>query len=277
MRYKKFGLLSLAFSLLFALPWGFHKITQGFHPARLHPHLPYRPQWETPLPSQEQCAEISAALQQTFTFLDLGSQTHVFVSADGRYVLKLFRYNRSRFPWIHACKHRLHGNRRYKLALFPKIDKTLQSYAMAYREIPEWTQLLWVHLNLTHPSDMKIHLVDPIGRHWKLPLASYRFALQRRAEPLQTALLQAMQDAQNPHAVEEIIASLSALLRDRARKQIRNSDHNLWPNFGVLEGRVVEIDCGNYRICPDLANPAQEQEEIDRFLRPLYIWLRKTL
>lgn len=254
------GLIAICFSPLLK-----GQIALRFHPAKLQVWLPYREKWEGP-PLSEEIAQI---LRQPFHFLGHGSQTYVFESADGKNVLKLFRYNRSRFPLIRGVKSLFH--KKQKAPLFEKLDKTFQAYAMALREIPEGTGLLYIHLN---PSDEKIlptvRCSDSFHRTWNLPLDRFRFALQRKAEPFLDTLSAALEKEE---VMKGYIDSFLSLLKTRAAKGIRNSDPNMGPNFGFLEGKAIEIDCGNFRWRPELFDPVKQKEEICRFSSQLEEWL----
>lgn len=216
--------------------------------------------WETGAPSEE----ILQVLCQPFTYLTHGNQSTVFVSQDEKYVLKLFRYTRSRFPLIQKIKCALAQwtNQKPKRDLYTKTTQTLDAAYLAYTEAQEFTQVLFCHLNL---SEGKLPVVR-LGKV-RLNLDRYRFVLQKRAEPFKEALLKAKQDPQRMH---HLIDSLVALIMERSALGIRNSDPNLGPNFGFLNDEAVEIDFGNYRKAP------QQPQEIANYLLRLEHWLQQN-
>jgi hypothetical protein len=271
----------LIFLALFALaflysPFLIQRFTLGFHPAKLHPRLSTRAEWNGPPLTRDKEAEIVRILDQPFTYFNLGSQCYVFESQDKKHVLKLFRYNRSRFSWIHYLKMGFHrtAQQRVKSSFSTKIDKTFQACSMAYRDVPECTQLVYVHLNPCG-SLPEVSLSDPVGRKWTLPLGEYRFALQRKVAPFKATLIQ-LNESKKMDEMKQLLDSFLALMIERTSKGIRNSDHNLWPNFGFLDGKAVEIDCGNYRKCPELSHfPEMRIHEMERYTTPLFLWLYK--
>lgn len=242
------------------------KVTKHFHPSKLYLPFPYRHEWKSAMPSPE----ILEILKGPFHFLDNGSQMYVFESADKKTVLKLFRSNRSKFPFIHALKASLHEKK--KADLFTKLEKTLQAYALAFHQLPERTGLLYIHLNLTKNTLPTLEIQDPLGRKWHLPLDEYRFIVQKKAEPFKETFLLALQQGDD-EGIKRAIDSFLEMLKERVRKGIRNSDHNLGPNFGFIEGQVVEIDCGNFHLDETLLEPEQQKKEIRRFSSQLGGWL----
>jgi hypothetical protein len=217
--------------------------------------IPNRPEWQsTPSP------EILAILNQPFTYLAHGNQSTVFTSHDGQYVLKLLRYTRSRFPLIHNLKNALHNKPKHDL--FTKLNKTLHAAHLAATEASAFTQVVYCHLNLTENQLPLAHLASHT-----LPLDRQRFILQRKVTPFKEALLAARN---NPEEMHQLIDSFIALIHNRSSLDIRNSDPNLGPNFGFLNGNAVEIDFGNYRKAP------QQPHEINAYITRLEHWLAKN-
>lgn len=216
--------------------------------------------WETTAPD----SEILAILRGPFTYLTRGNQSLVLASQDGRYVLKLFRYTRSRFPLIQHLKcwtAQCHG-KKPKNDLFTKTRKTFDAVHLGCTRGKEFTQALFCHVNLT---EGKLPIVQCEGL--SLPLDRLRFVLQKRTQPFKETLLAARAD---PEEMHRLIDSFVSLIVERSALGIRNSDPNLGPNFGFLDGKAVEIDFGNYR------NGPQRTEEIRGYLCRLEQWLCKN-
>lgn len=230
-------------------------------PFKLHePKMAHHSAWETPPPS----LTIHAILSQPFTYLAHGNQVTVFASSDGQYVLKLFRYNRSRFPLLHTLKNFFH--KKPKNDLSTKIQKTFQAAHLAATRAAPFTQVLYCHLNLTE------HLLPTVQLHghrtFTLPLDKARFVLQRKATPFAEALLSHQND---PLALQQMIASLTTLIQERSALGIRNADPNLAPNFGFIGLQAVELDFGNYRSTPP------SPQDLPNYLHRLDTWLHKNL
>ncbi|HSX26948.1 MAG TPA: hypothetical protein VLE89_08095 [Chlamydiales bacterium] len=249
-----FFLLFLGVSL--SLPAGFKRLTHGFRLAKLQLDFPYHPEWER---SRNQ--EVEEILRQPFFFLNKGAQCYAFRSADDKYVLKLFRYD----------QRSLFFRNKKKSPLIAKITKLFDACKMAYDLAPEETGLLYIHLNPS--SDLpRIRCKDALGRSYRIPLNSYRFALQRKAEPFRKTLLKARN---NPLEMQKRIDQFLTLLEHRTAKGIGNSDPNLSRNFGFLETCAIEFDFGNYGLSPDLQLPQYQIPEMKRYTHRLRRWLKK--
>lgn len=85
-------LLSLFVPLMLAIPVGMKQLTQGFRLEKMALDFPFHPEWEIEGNASFQIREI---LSQSYKYLDRGAQCYVFASQDGKYVIKLFRYDQA--------------------------------------------------------------------------------------------------------------------------------------------------------------------------------------
>ena len=229
----------------------------------IHAHIPFNPNWAMPSLSDE----MLQILQSPFTYFAKGNQSTVFLSADGKYVLKLFRYRRSIFPTLTAVKNWM--KKKAKLSLKEKLMKTFNATHLAANEGKEFTQVVYCHLNLTK-HELPCVTLKVGKKSYYLPLDHTRFVLQKKVDPFKKALLSAKN---NPEEMHRLMESFAKLLLERSKANISNSDPNLGPNFGFLEGQAVEIDFGNYRkVAP---NQRRQKEELSRFLISLETWMSK--
>lgn len=230
---------------MLSLPAIAKRFTYGFHPAQLVLHFPFTYHWEA-VPNDE----LRSILTQPFHFLSKGAQSYVFESQDGRYVIKLFRYDRRVNPL--------------------KLKYLFQGCELAYRRARAETGLLYVHVN---PTPMKLpilHCTGPLGRKYQFPLDEMRFAVQKKAKGFQQTLLEAKDD---PPEMKKRILQFLTLLETRSNREIFNADPSLSRNFGFLEDRAIEIDFGNYRY----SEGAAPDHEVARFGAKLRKWLEKEM
>lgn len=224
-RFFLFFFFSL-FSL--SLPFGYKQLTSGFRLAKLWVDFPYDAKWDTVAD-----ANLESILGQNYQFLGKGTQSYVFESVDGEYVVKFFRFDRLKNE---------------------DIPQFFQSAKIAYDFLREETGLIYLHLNPTRSHLPILQCKDAIGRTIHLPLDQLRFAIQKKAIPFRSCL-----------GSKERLEQFSALLKKRAAKKIRNRDSNLSRNFGFLADRAIEIDFGSFYFDPDL----DEEEEVGRYLQKL--------
>lgn len=238
---------------------------------RLPPTLPfisYQSEWETDVITPE----IQQILNQPFYYLAKGNQTYVFESQDGQYVLKLFRFNRTRFPPVPQIKRwfaRLRG-KKVKDNFYTKMNKTFLAAKTAAMEAREFTQVVYCHLNQTENKLPVMELVKE-GSYF-ISLDKYRFVLQRKVTPFAMALLQAKD---NPEKMHALLDSFVELLARRANAGIRNADPNLLPNFGFFNNKAVELDFGNYRKLPHY-DDVLKAKEFSQYILRLQNWLSQN-
>lgn len=233
---------------MLSLPAIAKRMTQGFRLAKLELEFPNHSEWEVPFDPS-----LYAVLAQPFTYIGKGSQSYVFESKDGEYVIKFFRFDR------HLGIRCNHENQLKVLTVF-------NACKIAYDLLRDETGLIYMHLNLT-PLDLPIlHCKDPLGRTVRFNLNHYRFAIQKKAQPFRSTLLEARGD---PAKMQKRIDEFIDLLQSRTSKGVFNTDPTLSRNFGFLKDRAVEIDFGNYR-------PTSNHDqftEIKRYTNRLRRWL----
>ncbi len=212
---------------------------------KLRLEIPFREGWETSARLTQK--ELRDLLNQPFSFLDKGAQCYVFQSRDGKYVIKLFRFDQPHFL------------SKQKVGPFEKL---FSACLLAYTEAPEETGVVHLHLNRTMQELPILFATSPTGQALQIPLDRYRFAIQKKAEPFRKVLLR----AENK---EKLIDSFVSLLYSRIEKEIGNSDPTLHRNFGFLDGKALEIDFGNY-----FTHPSSKIGEMHRFTHRLRRWLK---
>jgi hypothetical protein len=252
-----------------SLPWSLHGLHWRFKLPVTHLHLPYQKSWDVSTISEE----TFSLLAQEFTYLSKGNQCYVFVSQDGNYVLKLFRYRYLRFPILQRIKNVGHMllKRRQRDAFYPKLNKTMTAASLAYAKAKCFTYLVFCHLNLTKNKLPKTTFHTP-KRTFQLPMDQYRFVIQRKVVPFKEAMKQV---DSNPEKMELRINSLLNLLKNRAKAGVKNSDPNLKQNFGFLGDEAVEMDFGNYRVMPD--DPEIAEKEFRQYEKRINEWKLKVL
>jgi len=265
---KKIVFFLLFNSLCLCAPVCMKRLTHGFRVEKMKLELPQNPEWEVPSLSSEDQQQLIHILNQSFRYLDRGAQCYVFESEDGLYVIKLFRFDQPQNP-IRTFFRTQIKKRSINSDPLEKIAHLFSACKLAYTLAKKETEIFYLHLNLTKNLLPIISLRGPLGRSFSLPLDSYRFALQKKAEPLKKVLFSSIDSGH----IKSCIDSLFSLLLQRSGKGISNSDGNLFRNFGFIGHQAVEIDFGNYGYSSDLLLPDRQKEEISRFVLNLRSWL----
>lgn len=264
---KAFLLLVLVCSSLY-LPLCMKQLTHGFRIEKMRLKSSCYSDWEVPPLSKDAHRRLMKLLDQPFYYLGRGAQCYVFESADQLYVIKLFRFDQRQNPIRTYFRTKIR-KQPAMMGSEEKISHLFSACKLAYTIASEETELFYLHLNLTENQLPFLLLKGPLGRSLSLPLDSYCFALQKKAEPLNKALLAALHADQ----MQLYLDSLLSLLLNRTSKGISNSDGNLFRNFGFVGQRAIEMDFGNYGYSPDLLLPSHRKQEIGRFTSSLRAWL----
>ena len=254
---KRFLALSLLVSFFCLIPVSFKRLTCGFKLAKMRLEIPFRNDWEISLLLPKE--EVLSILSQPFSYLDRGAQCYVFESQDGRYVIKLFRYDQSLF---------FKKKKKKRLGFNLKIEKLFSACILAYTKAKDETGVLFLHLNPTKKEYPILQAKGPIGQSLKIPLDRYRFAIQKKVTLFEETLLRAYR-LSDGESMKRCIDSLVVLLKSRANKGIRNSDPSLTRNFGFLGEQAFEIDFGNYS-----EEPFLKEKEVLRYAKKLRCWLK---
>lgn len=240
---------------------GWHIAKGGFAIPRI------RPFYLTLQASEPPSSVVKQALDQTYKYLGRGRQCYAFVSADGKYVLKLPRFDRFFVPfWLRALPFR-ERRRALSIAKEKRYHFTLDSFRIADEVLKEESALLYVHLGKTEFFQKKVSIVDRIGRSFFLSLDQTAFLLQEK-KPLMMPLFFDCLKKGNREEAKEMLEAFFALITSRARKGIFNKDPTFFKNFGYDRGKAVQIDVGSfYR--KDEGVRASLQETVDHFQNSL--------
>lgn len=218
--------------------------TDNFQLVHIEADLPPQSKWETLTPAPDD-------LNQKFYYLAKGAQCFAFVSQDNKYILKFVRHDHLRPNLITRCLAKLPFLKPLLQEKFTRKETEKEnhftSYKIAFDQLKEETGLVYLHLNKTQKLLPKIALVDKIGIEHLISLDSYEFILQKKAELLSDVLSHYIQKNKGDD-LKSILAQVIDLLAKRARLGIFDKDPDLNTNFGVLEGRVIQIDVGRFRI-----------------------------
>lgn len=183
---------------------------------------------------------------QKFFYLGKGRQSFVFESSDGKYVIKLVRYHKYRMPiWARIVsffnlltnyQKRILEERR------ERFQKAKDSYMIAYRDIKDATEVLYVHLNQTNYIKKRVKVVDKMGISHSLELDKIAFIIQRKIDSLSKVLPNLKLDDQ-----KKFIDSFFEILFWRIERGVASKDFtNLIRNSGCDGLRFVELDVGSF-------------------------------
>jgi len=264
---RKFLLLLVVGSTL-ALPLYYQGWAKPYRLTKSTIEMPFRQEWETAI-SEEKKEEISAILSQPFSYLGKGFQSYAFLSADGKYVLKIFRLEPSKLIYGRLFADfikRNVGAKTRRLRSSECAEDVFSASKLSFDQFQEETGLIWVHLNPKEGWPL-IEIRDHLGFSHTLDPSVTRFVLQRRADKLFHALYQALRT--DREAFYQMIRSFSSLLHSFKNKGVSPDDSKMPSNFGFLENQAIQIDFASNSL-----NFEQASIQSEKFRSKMRAWLK---
>ena len=186
LKYFLYTLLAIASS--FPLYRFCHHQTDGFTPRKIRtafvdqsiPHL------SSP-PSTPEIDEVKKILNQPLKYIGRGGQCYAFSTSDGKYVIKLLKYNNN-YPkiWFRLFPFPL-GFEPYRQQLISnkneKLKMEYESYRIALKDLRQETGIFYVHLDKDTLPDVQLELFDKINVHHVLPADAFQFYIQKKGTP----------------------------------------------------------------------------------------------
>lgn len=261
-----------------ALRAGYYWASDGFSLHKIQNTFPIDKQWHVePAASREQKL-LKKACNQPFYYLAKGSQAYAFVSADGQYVLKLFKcYHLSPVSWLAQLPLPENLSQLRNDAVTKrqkKIDETLASYKLAASTLRAECGLVAMQI-LPNPNfHQPVTIVDKIGRSYTIDLGNYGFIVQRKADLIYPSIAAwiANKDMQS---AKQAVSSIVALLVQRSKKGIQDSDPDLHKNAGLIGSNAIFIDLGSFHENRDAKKSTVYTADLLKITNNLKLWLQK--
>lgn len=243
----------------------YYKVTDGFAISNITSDLSYDEGRNTrPLTSSEK-ELVDQVLQQEFHYLGKGCQSYVFESQDGQYVMKFFKYQRFRTqPWLPYLTF-LPGMDEYYQAKIAKksgqLRKLLQSWKIAFDHLKDETGLVYVHLNKDPLSDKMITIYDKMGFKHTLFIDQMEFMIQRKAKMYCSSISDCMAYG-DIFAASQLVEQLLARLLSEYQRGLADGDHAIMQNTGVLDGKLIHIDVGQFALKEEIKDPEVYKQDL---------------
>jgi hypothetical protein len=260
-------------ALLLRLDRLFLKSNNGFCLHYIHVPLKTYPEWKATAPFPKE------ALSQSFTYLGKGSQTYVFESEDGKYVIKFYKFpsHMRSIGWLkHPFAYRFE-ERRKKIAEhnLSRFKLSYNSYFLATSSLPEETGVIYAHLNPSKNLHHSLTIIDKMGHPYALNLDEMGFIVQRKAQRL-FDLLDTVVATKDVSFGKKIIDDTIRVIQSRCSKGISDLDAMIHNNYGWLDGRAIHIDVGRFVKDPSVKNPLAAKKEVIRITQQLSDYLAKS-
>jgi hypothetical protein len=261
----------LFFVLFFALGKVSNKRTHGFSISKTRNNFPSTSPYLTQKNNIDE-ELIRTLLKQRFHYYKRGAQSFVFLSEDGKTVLKIFN---NRLKRLNAILSLVPWSTKNTEALKQRWNETSESYYIAKTMIPEETGLIYAHLNKESIAKQDITLIDPLGIEHQLSTLTTSFLLQKHSDLIYPVITQLMKDNKIDEA-KKTIAALVFLQRSLHKKGISNHDPSIRKNVGILDGRCITVDVGRFVLQNNQKDDTTLANDSKWVLRRFRKWIAKT-
>lgn len=236
--------------------WWYYNKVLGFSTAKISSNLSYNVRWAAEEPQLEELEQI---FSQPYSYLKSGTQSYAFVSQDGKYVMKFFRFNHLSHHWWDIMRPEKVKKKQENL------EKLFGAYKLAYECMKDDAGLLYVHLNKTSHLKRKIEVKDKHGRLFWIDLDQTSFCVQEKAELIFDHLKKILERGDR-EALQGAIQEMKNLIARRHQKGISDDDHAVTNNFGFVGDRAIQIDIG--RLYQDSMSNDEERiaQRLDQWL-----------
>lgn len=250
-----------------------HHYTKGFSLAKIEKEFRTKTCNETPLFSQPEL------LNQPFFYFSRGKQSFVFLSEDGKYVIKLFNNTYSqkiqRFQFISQFPFLKNWALKKADYFTFKQARAMQSYQIAKEKMEEKTALCYLHLTPSQDLPQTLTLVDSLNSPHTLNPNTIPFLIQKKVPLFYPTLKEMIVNNQIPQA-KKAISSLIDLFFWKYRQGIADSDPLIRTNYGLIETQAIQLDLGPLSVDPSVSDPIWQCKEVTRVMQSLRDWLKKN-
>ncbi|HXF28460.1 MAG TPA: hypothetical protein VN457_01300 [Chlamydiales bacterium] len=262
------------FLALVSLRVSYYWQSDGFSLGRIENSFPK--QYELARPSEEKLSLLKTICEQHFSYLGKGSQAYAFQSADGKYVLKLFKsYHLKPVPWLENLNvpafldtyKRFHIKRRKQRAKL-----ALESYKITHNLIPDECGCLFLQIVPSSYFHQPVTFTDKIGRTMTIDLAKHGFMVQKKADLLFPTIARLVQEKKMADA-KTLIHSIVNLIVVRSKKGIQDQDPDLHKNCGCIGLEAQFIDVGSFHTNEKAKNPEVYVNDLKKISRRLRLFL----
>lgn len=225
----------------------YYRATDDFRIGNMTHEIANRPEWDAAPLSAEEMAHVKKLLDQPFHYLGKGAQSYAFLSADGEYVLKFFKFKHLRqagwvsyIPSIPPFTKWKEDDRERKEN---KLISVFDGYMIAYNHHRAESGILYLHFNKTDHVLGSVTVYDKLGLARQIDLDQVMFIVQNKVKPMRGVIIQLLNQGDTAGAIAMINKTFD-LYMSEYRKGIYDRDHGVMHNTGYLtlnDGNVVAV------------------------------------
>lgn len=277
--FKKKTMKCLLYLCLFAALFGLYQFYTGdFRLANVSYRWENAHKWTTSPPSDASIQEIKAILNQKFSYLGRGNQTYAFLSADGKYVLKFFRFGHLKpvqwLEWLPNVSFVKKYRNQKRSSQEKRLSNNYQGHWIASTYDCENCGLKFVHLNPTHYLNIQATVIDRIGFSHVIDLDTVTFVLQEKALIARDVFHRLLEKGSLAEAYQKI-DQIFELYLSEYQKGVYDRDHNVIDNIGFSANRAIRIDVGKLRYDEEMKNKERYLLDLEeKVVRRINSWVK---
>lgn len=275
--WKKWGCFVLVILSLFGIARVYYRLTDDFRMANMTYSLPFEAPWKAPSLSLEEAQNLQQILDQKFSYIGKGAQCYAFVSKDGQYVLKFFKFKHLKpnfaldylpsIPPFKAFKESCVDRKMRKLI------KVFNGYDLAFRENRETAKLIYLHLVPTQNLQMKVMVVDKLGLERTIDLDEVVFLVQKKGDTLRTRL-KSLLNQQRIADAKQAMASILGMYISEYEKGIYDHDHGILHNTGFIGEQPFHLDVGNLHQDERMKESDFYKKDLEHVIWKMDVWIK---
>lgn len=279
---KKLCLFVGIFCFCFGSVRLYYNLTDDFRSGNYLHEVPFHSEWKNaPLSSNEQ-TQLDSILSQKFFYIDKGAQSFVFLSQDGKHVLKLFKFKHLKpsllfelLPSLGPLKTIKEDEKTRK---YLKLESVFNGYHLAYDKHKKDSGLLYVHLNKGGFSGKKIQVKDKMGIWHELELDQLIYVLQEKAVTTRKEMVRLLSSGNVAAAIERVNQIFDLYLREYA-KGIYDRDHGVMHNTGFVHGSTIypiHLDIGKFSSEPSMRDVKVFRPDLLKIVNKFDLWFKEN-
>jgi len=282
---KKSGILLTIACLLvcFGFVRAYYRFTDDFRKGNYMHQVPHHTEWEiAALPHDEQ-AQLDTILDQKYYYLGKGAQSFAFLSQDGDYVLKLFKFKHLKPSWLIEMLPSVGLLKRVqeeeKTRKYLKLESVFSGYQLAYNLHKKDSGLLFVHLNKNEGPGKKVRIQDKINLWHELDLNELIYVLQKKAVTTRQEMINLLSQGNVATAVQRVNQIFDLYLTEYA-KGIYDRDHGVMHNTGFVHDSAsvypIHLDTGKLSPNESMKSANVYRPDLEKIVYKFNLWFSEN-
>lgn len=227
------------------------------------------PAKDVPLQNGAEVQQLKQIFSQPFNYLDRGKQSYVFISKDGKHVIKFFDTRcliSGSFPLLfpideEQCKK--------------KLKRMLKGYNVAEQYDKGHNGIVHMQLAPNPAFNQQITLYDRFGISHTIDLAKVPFVLQSTAIPLRERIT-ALLSRGDVESAKKSLRMIIDMYVDGYRRGIYDRDHNFMYNTGFIAEEPIRIDVGRLQYSEAIMDEKVYMKDLEKIaIGRLGDWLHR--